>query len=179
MIAPPAAAVARSLGPLGTVAMCRDYVKGGPGRRLVTTILATTPLGSIRAVAQEPRMHRTALWASAAIGPTLLYEWAVFGSAGFRHARVLVRARYAITFENPGARVDDVGILVGVVITPPSQRGHISVGAGAGRVRQVYNCFLCGSPTFPTTNGFLLDAEGRLALLSFGGVALGLFVGGL
>ena len=167
-----------------------------PGWRVLTTILVPTLIGSPRAVAQVPRMHPTALWASATVGPTLPYEWAVVGSAGFRHARVLIRARYAITFENPGARVDDVGILVGVIVTRPSQRRQISVGAGAGRVRQVYNCFLCSGPTFPTTNGLLLDAEGRLALgpafgltayafgdlnsrLSFGGVAVGLFLGGL
>lgn len=141
-------------------------------------------------------MRRSTFWASAAIGPTHPYEWAVVGSAAFRHNRLLVRARYAITFENPGARVDDVGVLVGVVVTPPSQRGQMSIGAGVGRVRQVYNCFLCSGPTFPTANGFLLDAEGRVALgpgfgltayafadlntrLSFGGIALGLFVGRL
>jgi hypothetical protein len=159
-------------------------------------IVAAILLGPIRAVAQESRTHRTALWASAAIGPTRPYEWAVVGNAGFRYSRVFVRARYTITFENPGARVDDVGLLLGVVVTRPAQRGQLSVGAGAGRVTQLYNCFLCSGPTFPRTIGFLLDAQWRLALapgfgltgyafgnvnsrVSFAGLAFGLFVGGL
>jgi hypothetical protein len=113
-----------------------------------------------------------------------------------RYTHVLVRARYAITFEWPGGRVDDVGILAGVVVSPPSQRAQLSVGAGAGRVRQVYNCWLCSGPTFPTITAVMLDAEGRLALtrgfgltayafgdvngqLSFGGIALGVFLGWL
>jgi hypothetical protein len=168
------------------------------GRRVLTTIAATILLALVPTdtVAQAPRAHRTALWATAAFGPTLPYDWALVGSAGLRYSRVLVRARYAITFENPGARVDDVGVLVGVVVTGPTQRGQLSVGAGAGRVRQVYNCVLCSGPTFPATSGFLLDAQWRLALgsgfgatgyafgninsrMSFGGVAFGLFLGGL
>ena len=166
------------------------------GISFVTTIVVATLLAQAPAAAQAPRAHRTGFWASAAIGPTRPYAWAVVGIASLRYTRFLVRARYAITFENPGARVDDVGILVGVVVTPPSQRGQISIGAGVGRVRQVYNCFLCSGPTFPTTNGWLLDAEGRVALgpgfgltayvfadlntrLSFGGIAFGLFVGKL
>ena len=89
---------------------------------VLTTILVPTLIGSHSAVAQVPRMHPTALWASASVGPTLPYEWAVVGSAGFRYTRVLICARYAITFENPGARIDDVGIVVGVIVTPSSQR---------------------------------------------------------
>jgi hypothetical protein len=169
-----------------------------PGRRVLTTIVAAIllALAPAGAVAQAPRTHRTALWGSAAFGPTLPYDWAVVGSAGLRYSRVLVRARYVITFENPGARVDDVGVLVGLFLTPPTRRSQLSVGAGAGRVTQVYNCFLCSGPTFPATIGLLLDAQWRLALVpgvgvtgyafgninarvSFGGVALGVFVGGL
>ena len=37
----------------------------------------------------------------------------------FEHRALGRRARYAITFENSGARVDDVGIVAGVVVTPP------------------------------------------------------------
>ncbi len=167
-----------------------------PGPSALTTIVAAILLGSTGAVAQAQRTHRTALWATAAFGPTLPYDWAVVGSAGVRYSRVLVRARYVITFENPGARVDDIGMLVGVVLTPATRRSQLSVGAGAGRVTQVYNCFLCGGPTFPATIGFLLDAQWRLALVrgfgvtgyafgnlnsrvSFGGVAFGVFAGGL
>jgi hypothetical protein len=167
-----------------------------PARSVLTTIVAALLLGPTGAVAQAPRTHRTALWATAAIGPTVPYEWAVVGGAGFRYSRVLVRARYVITFENPGARVDDIGMLVGVVVTPPTWRSQLSVGAGAGRVTQVYNCFLCGGSTFPPTIGFLVDAQWRLALVpgfgltgyafgnlnsrvSFGAFAFGLFVGGL
>ena len=165
-------------------------------RCVVTTMVAAILLGSTEAAAQEQRTHHTALWATAAFGPTLPYDWSVVGSAGLRYSRVFVRARYVITFENPGARVDEVGMLVGVVVTPPTQRGQLSVGAGAGRVTQVYNCFLCSGPAFPATIGLLLDAQWRLALVpgfgvtgyafgnvnsrvSFGGVAFGLFVGGL
>jgi hypothetical protein len=165
-------------------------------RRGVAVLMVTLSLGSTQAVAQVPGTHRTAVWAAAAIGLTRPYDRAVLGSASLRYSRILLRVRYAITFENPGARVDDVGILVGVVVTPPTQRSQLSVGAGAARVRQVYNCFLCSGPTFPATTGFLVDAEGRLALapqfgltgyafgdlnsrLSFGGLAIGLFVGGL
>jgi hypothetical protein len=168
---------------------------GQPLPRLVAAaiLLGLVPTG---AVAQAPRTHRTALWATAAVGPTRPYDWALVGSAGLRYSRVLVRARYAITFENPGARVDDVGVLVGVVVTRPTQRGQLSVGAGAGRVTQVHTCVLCSGSTFPATSGFLLDAQWRLALasgfgvtgyafgninsrMSFGGVAFGLFLGGL
>lgn len=129
-------------------------------------ILVLILQGATPALAQGPLQPRTAWWASAMIGVTRPYEWAFVGSAGFRYTRVLVRARYAITFESPGARVDELGI-----------------------------CFLCSGPTFPTTTGFLLDVEGRMALasgfgvtgytfgnvnsrLSFGGLALGFYVGG-
>jgi len=166
------------------------------GRRVLATIVAAMLLAPAGGAAQAPSTHRTALWATAAFGPTLPYDWAVVGSAGLRYSRVVVRARYVITFENSGARVDEIGMLVGVVLTSPRRRSQVSVGAGAGRVTQVYNCTLCSGPKFPATLGVLLDAQWRLALasgfgvtgyafgnvnsrVSFGGVAFGVFVGGL
>ncbi len=166
-----------------------------PGRAL-TTIVAAIVVAPTGAVAQAPRTHRTGLWAAAAFGRTLPYDWAVVGSAGLRYSRVVVRARYVITFEAAGARVDDIGVLVGVVLTPATRRSQVSVGVGAGRVTQVYNCNLCGGPTFPATVGFLLDAQWRLTLVpgfgvtgyafgnvnsrvSFAGVAFGVFAGGI
>src|SRR5574341_742217 len=121
----------------------------------LATILAAVLTPSTSGVAQGPVTHRAGLWATAAFGPTRPYEWAAVGTAALRYTRMVLRGRYTITFEVPGARVDDLGVLLGAVVTPPSRRGQIVLGAGVGQIRQVYDCLLCPGPVFAPTAGFL------------------------
>jgi hypothetical protein len=143
-----------------------------------------------------PSAHRTGFWATGAIGPTHPYKIGIVATAALRYNRVVVRARYASTGEFSGDWFEDVGMLVGAVVTPTSPHGQLTVGAGVGHVRWRHYGILAADPDPPPSVGFLVDAEGRLALtpflgltayvfgdlnsrLSFGGVAFGLFVGKL
>jgi len=104
-----------------------------------------------------------------------------------------VRVRYAAAAEYLGDFDEDIGVLVGVVLTPVRSRGQLAVGAGVGHMRGFRGTVLGGRP-IPGTVGFLLDMEGRFALTgflgltgyafadlnsreSFGGIAFGLYLG--
>lgn len=161
------------------------------------TIVAGALFASSPAVGQTPATDRAGLWVTAAIGPTAPYDLGIVASAALRYNRMVVRARYASTGEFSGDWFEDLGLLVGVVVTPTSARAsQLAIGAGVGRARCRHCGFLVGQPDPAPTMGFLVDAEGRLALttsfgatasvfgdfnstLSFGGVAFGLFVGKL
>ena len=157
----------------------------------VTSGAVATP----RSAAAQASQHDWGFWASAAIGPTTPYEFGVAATAAVRYTRVLLRVRYASAGELLGDFDEDVGVLVGIVLTPESSRSQLAVGAGVGRVRG-FRGTLFGGREIPATTGFLLDLEARLALTgflgltgygyadfnsrqSFGGIALGLYLGRL
>lgn len=133
-------------------------------------------------------------WVSGGIGPSSPHDFGVAASVSVRHRRVLLRVRYASSGEFLGSFTEDVGVLAGFVLTPPTARGQVAVGAGVGRVSGATACLLCGSTEAPSRAGFLLDLEGRYPLTSFlglsgygfadfnaresfGGIALGVYVG--
>lgn len=133
-------------------------------------------------------------WVSAGIGPSAPHDFGSAATASVRHRRVLLRVRYASSGEFLGSFTEDVGVLAGFVLTSPTARGQAAVGAGIGRVSGATGCLLCGSTEAPSRAGFLLDLEGRYPLTSFlglsgygfvdfnaresfGGIALGVYVG--
>ena len=162
----------------------------------LATIVAEGLCAPGQLVGQTPDRARTSLWAGAAVGPTTPYDIGVVATGALRYNRMVVRVRYASAGEYAGDWFEDVGLLVGVVVTPLPARSQLAVSAGVGRTRCRHCGSLIGQPEPAPATGFLLDAEGRLALtrgfgltaqvfgdlnssLSFGGVAVGLFLGGL
>ncbi len=133
---------------------------------LVTTLMAM-PAGAAGQTAGRP----WGFWAAAGLGPATPYEFSIAANAVVRYNRLLVRVRYASAEELFGNVDEDVGVLLGVVLTPVPSRGQLAVGAGVGRVSgSRRGCFLCGSRPIPSAAGFLLDMEGRLALTGFFGI---------
>jgi len=156
---------------------------------LLTTLMAM-PAGAAGQTAGRP----WGFWATAGLGPATPYEVGIAASAVVRHNRILVRVRYASAGELLGNQDQDVGVLVGVVLTPVRSRGQLAVGAGVGRMSGSRGCVFCGSRPIPGATGFLLDMEGRFALTgflgltgyafadlnsseTFGGIAFGLYLG--
>lgn len=163
-------------------------------------VLVVTGLVAGPAMAQEsPAMAQEgqrdwAFWASGGIGLATPYEIGVAASGAAHYQRAVLRARYSTAAEFLGNSTEDFGLLVGFVLTPPTSRGQAVVGAGVGRVSGVRGCVLCGSEDVPSTTGFFMDLEGRYPLTtflglsgyafsnfnsreSFGGVALGVYLG--
>ncbi len=134
-----------------------------------TIILARIPCPST-AAAQAPQLGRTAVWVAAAIGPTTPHALGIAAAVSARHRRLMVRGRYASSGEVAGDWLEDVGILVGGVVTPYSHRGLLSIGAGIGHARYRHYGTLAATPDPAPSTGFLLEAEGRLALSTHFGV---------
>lgn len=156
-------------------------------------VLVITGLVPVPAMAQESQRD-WAFWTSGGIGPSTPHALGVAASGSVRHQRAVLRVRYATSGEFLGSSTEDFGLLVGFVLTPSTSRGQAVVGAGVGRVSGVRGCVLCGSEDVPSTTGFLMDLEGRYPLTSFlglsgyvfsdfnsresfGGVALGVYLG--
>lgn len=152
--------------------------------------------GDTSTVGQPRRLDPVGFWVTAGIGPTTPYEFGVVATTTVRYRRLLVRARYASAAELLGDWDEDLGILIGMALTPESRRAQVAVSAGVGRVNGSRGCVLCGSQSESPTAGFLMDAEARVALTrfmgvtaylfgdlnareSFGGLAFGVFVGRL
>jgi hypothetical protein len=122
------------------------------------------------ALGQTRHLHPTGVWASAAIGPTVPSEFGITATAGFRSHRLVLRGRYAAAAEFLGDWDEDVGVLLGMAVSPESQRVQLPLSAGVGRVTGGRGCVLCGTQPITPAAGFLFGAEGRVALTGFMGV---------
>ena len=167
-----------------------------PSLFLLATIVGGSLLAPTHAAAQLPAPHRTAFWVAAAVGPTTPYQLGIVATAALRSSRLILSARYASAGEFAGDWFEDVGIVLSAVVTPSSRRAQLALAAGIGRAHCRHCGFLVTQPKLPSSTGFLMNAEARLALTpffgatayvfgdlnssrSFGGVAVGLFVGRL
>ena len=158
---------------------------------LLLTTLMVMPAAAVGQTARRP----WGFWATAGLGPATPYEVSIAASAVVRHNRILVRVRYVSVGELLGDFGQDVGVLVGVVLTPVRSRGQLAVGAGVGRMSGIIGGGIFSpSRPIPSAAGFLLDMEGRFALTgflgltgyafadlnsseTFGGIAFGLYLG--
>jgi len=180
---------------IGIVSLLALPLQGAVAQDTEPYVPLSGAVSTPRLAAAQASQHDWGFWASAAIGPATPYEFGVTATAAVRYTRFLVRVRYASAFNFLGNFDDDVGVLVGIVLTPEPSRGQLAVGAGVGRVRGFRGSVL-GGREIPATTGFLLDLEARLALTgflgltgygfadfnsreSFGGIALGLYLGRL
>lgn len=159
--------------------------------RMALIVLAATTTPGI-AGAQVDRQD-WGFWTSLAIGSSTPYPLGVAVTGTIRHGRLLTRFRYAAAAEFLGDWDEDMGGLVGIVLTPDSSRGQLSVGAGIGTARRIRGCTIC-QKSVAEGQGLLLDFEGRVAILgvfgltfygfgdlnahqSFCGIGLGVYFG--
>lgn len=159
-------------------------------------LVAAALVAAAPAVGQMRHRHPVGFWASAAVGPTLPYEFGIIATAVVRYHRLVIRGRYASSAEFLGDWDEDVGVLLGMALSPEARRVQVTMGAGVGRVSGGRGCLLCGTQPISPSAALLLDTEVRVALTSFlgltsyvfgnlnshesfGGLAFGLFVGRL
>lgn len=176
--------------------MCRNRVRAAVIRSgVIFLAFAAETLPAVAQEAAAPALRdEWGYWVSGGVGLSSPHPYGFAATASVRHRRVLLRVRYVSSWEFLGNSTDDVGVLAGFVLTPPTARGQAALGAGVGRVSGATGCVLCGTTETPSSTGFLLDLEGRYPLTSFlglsgygfadfnaresfGGVTLGVYVG--
>lgn len=109
-------------------------------RTVATAIAITDSVAAFRPASAQTARHDRGYSAGVGIGPSAPYDFSVTLTASARYRRVLVRLRYAAAAELLGDFDDDVGLLVGVAVTPASWFALLSIGTGVGRMRAVGGC---------------------------------------
>lgn len=148
----------------------------GPGiGELTCALLAVVLLYPGAAVAQERQPHPVGFWGSLALGPAGPYGFGGTAGAAVRYRRVVVRFRTATSRKLFGDGVGDWGVLAGGAIAHNPARSMVTLAAGLGRATSSRGCLLCGRTSLPARTALLLDAEARLAVMSFFGITFNAF----
>ena len=155
---------------IGTVALLALPLQGAVAQDTEPYVPLSGAVSTPRLAAAQASQHDWGFWASAAIGPTTPYEFGVTATAAVRYTRFLVRVRYASAVEFLGDFDEDVGVLVGIVLTPEPSRGQLAIGAGVGRVRGFRGSVL-GGREIAGKAVCLLDLEARSCTTGALGVA--------